>query len=394
MSQRIRTIVRNPITGNGIAGITVSLKRHSDDGTITTADTDANGLAEFDLADVGYVGPAYLEYTSGDVYRRSGYIGGQIGGLIWSDTLNDIFTANGIGVVPGYLNGLAVSASGANMSVSIASGMAVLKDGIVYLWEEPQSVTMDTADGTHPRIDRIVLRLVREGQAQEGKVTLEKITGSPAASPSAPGITQSSTTWDLSLAQVRVNAGVSAVAADKVTDERYSTALTQAYSFAYPTGITAGDTFYIDTNGRLARLPKGTSGQVLTQGADIPAWNTGVSVGGITVNVGNSVDVILSSEPVIYVEFPFACDLTGWMVQGDVSGTIAFAVAKASSGSSSFSNIHGSNHPRLSAAQTASSTDMSSWTASITANQKLRISVTGTTTSIKRASCSLRFTRT
>ena len=391
---RLRTIVRDASTGDPIAGITVTLKRHSDATTIDSDDTDANGLAELTVTEAGYAGPVYLEYDNGTVTRLSGYVGGQIGGLIWSDTINDIISAHGIGVVPGYLNALAPSSAGVNMNISVASGMAVLKDGIVYLWEAAQSVTLDTADATNPRIDRVVLRLVREGQAQEGKVTLEKVTGSPAASPTAPSITQSSSTWDLSLAQVRVEAGVSSIAADKVTDERYSTSLGQAYSFAMPTSITAGDLFYIDATGKLARLPKGTTGQVLTQGATIPSWSTGVSVGGVSANVGNSVDVITSAEPPIYIEFPFACTLTGWMVQGDVSGTITFNVAKANSGSSTYTNIHGTNPPAVSGALTASSTDMSSWTTAISANQKIKISVNGTVTSTKRAACALRFTRT
>lgn len=184
------------------------------------------------------------------------------------------------------------------------------------------------------------------------------------------------------------------IGADKVTDERYSSTLSQAYSFAYPTGLTPGDIFYIDANGKLARLAKGTSGQVLTQGATIPAWNTGVTAGGISVNVGNGSDVIASTEPAIYVEIPFACTLTGWMVQGDVSGSITFNVARAVSGSSTYSNIHGSNPPALSSAQTNSSTSMGTWTTSITANQKLRITLNGSATSITRAACALRFTRT
>jgi hypothetical protein len=387
MSIRIRTIVRNPSTAAGLPGITVSLKRHSDDTTIDTDDTSAAGLAELTADEVGYPGPAYLEYVSGDTYRRSGYVGGQIGGLIWADTINDFMTTAGIGVVPGYLNGLAGSSAGINMNVTVASGMAVLKDGIAYLFESAQSVTMDTADGTNPRIDRIVLRLVREGQAQEGKVTLEKITGSPAASPTAPSITQSSSTWDLSICQVRVNAGVSSIAADKITDER-------TYCFQYPSGIVAGDMFYVDADGKLARLAKGTSGQVLTQGTTIPAWNTGVTAGGITVNVGNGSDVITSSEPAIYVEIPFAATLTGWMVQNDVSGTITFNVAKAVSGSSTYTDIDGSNPPATSAATTNSSVNMSSWTTAVTANSKLKITVSGSVTSVKRSACAIRFNRT
>lgn len=393
MSKRLRTVVRNPSTAAGIPGITVAMKRHSDGTTITTDDTDANGLAEMTLDSVMYPGPAYLEYTSGSVYRRSGYVGGQIGGLIWSDTLNDFMSAHGIGVCNDIGENLQAFSLGTNMNVTVASGMAILKDGIPYVQESNQTVTIDTADGTNPRIDRIVVRLVREGQAQEGKITLEKITGSPSASPTVPGITQSSSTWDLSLCQVRVNAGVTSIAADKVTDERYSASLGQAYAFRFPLSIAPGDIFYIDASGRLTRLPKGTSGQVLTMGATIPAWSTGVSTGGLTVNFGNGVDVIGASEPPVYVELPVDVTLDRWMVQGDVSGSIQFNVAKATAGSSTYSNIHGTNPPKVTSALTASSTDFTSWTAGVSGLQKLKISISGTPTSMKRAALALRFTR-
>lgn len=394
MSKRFRTFVRDADTGAGIPSITVSLKKHVDGSTIITDDTDAGGLAELTVDQVGTPGPVYAEYASGSTTRLSGYVGGQIGGLIWSDTINDVISSLGIGVVPGYLNGLAASAAGVNMSIAVNTGMAIHKDGIPYLLETAGSVTLNASDGANPRIDRVVVRLVREGQSLEGKVTLEKITGSPAATPTAPGITQSSSTWDISLAQIRVDAGVSVIAADKVTDERFSTSLAQAYSFAYPTGIQPGDTFYVDAAGKLARLPKGTSGQVLTQGATIPSWSTGVSSGGITVNAGNGSDVITSSEPAIYIEIPFACELTGWMVQNDVSGSITYNVAKANYASSSFTNIHGTNQPKTTSAQTNASTDMSTWTTAIAMNQKLRISISGSPTSVKRSGCALRFLRT
>ena len=393
MSQRVRTFVRNPSTAAGINGITVYLKRHSDNATVISDDTDANGLAEMSTGQVQYPGPCYLEYVSGSTYRRSGYVGGQIGGLIWADTINDYMKVADIGVVNGIGSDLAAFSAGTNMNITIPSGVAVLQDGITYVQENTQFVSLDTADPSNPRIDRIVIRLVREGQTQEGKITLETITGSPSVSPVAPGITQSSSTWDFSLAQVRVNAGVTSIAADKVTDERYSTTLGQSFAFKYPVSREAGDLFYIDANGRLARLPKGTSGQVLTMGASLPAWATGVSTGGLTVNFGNGVDVITGSEPPVYIEIPVDCTLNRWMVQGDVTGSIQFNVARAASGSSTYSNIHGTNPPKLSSQLTASSTDFTSWTASVSGLQKLKFSISGTPTNVRRVAVALRFTR-
>lgn len=68
-----------------------------------------------------------------------------------------------------------------------------------------------------PRIDLIVLRLSRTDYT----VTEAAITGTPAASPSAPSPladTGSTGSWDLPVAQVRVESGATTIAADKVTN--------------------------------------------------------------------------------------------------------------------------------------------------------------------------------
>jgi hypothetical protein len=85
---------------------------------------------------------------------------------------------------------------------------------------------------------------------------------------------------------VSVLAGVTSIAANKVTDERYSTALNQAYCLAYPTGLRAGDIFYVTTAGKLARLAAGTSGQYLKQSATIPFWGDLV---GVVYDIGDTV---------------------------------------------------------------------------------------------------------
>lgn len=262
MSSRIRGYVRNPTTGAGESGATVSIKKHSDNSTVTTDATDANGLYEVAADTVGYPGDIYETVTVGSTTKvRSGRVWGQLGGLIWASDVPDVFALLGIGVT----NGLAVSADGSDMNVDISAGMAILKDGCPYILEAADDLTIGAADGSNPRIDRIILRLTREGQTDQGKISLMVLAGTPAGSPSAPSLTQSSSTWDLSLAQVLVGTGVTTIASNKVTDER-------TYAFAYPSSIAAGDTFYVDASGILTRLAKGTSGQFLKIGATIPAW--------------------------------------------------------------------------------------------------------------------------
>ena len=212
--------IRSPTTGAGINGVTVAIKRHDGATTVTTAASDANGKYVKDHDTVGYPGPVYEEGTGGGTTRiHSGNVWGQIGGLLWAADINDVFALLGIGVAPGA--GLTVSANGTDMVLSVAAGTAILKDGCPYVAESARTVTLTAADPTNPRIDRIVLRLTREGQTAQGKIDLVAIAGTPSGSATAPAVTQTAATWDLALAQVRVEAGVTSIAAvGKVTDER------------------------------------------------------------------------------------------------------------------------------------------------------------------------------
>lgn len=220
-TKRIRGVVRDPADGSGVSGATVAIKLHNGGTTVTSDGTDANGLFEIDADTVGYPGPVYEEVTVGSTTKvRSGQVWGQLGGMIWAADLTDIFSAFGIGVLGGVGNELEVTADSSGMLVHVNSGIALLKDGVPYIKEATSNVVITTADATNPRIDRIILRLTREGQTDQGKIALVALAGTPAGSPSAPSLTQSSATWEISLAQVRVDAAVSTIASNKVTDER------------------------------------------------------------------------------------------------------------------------------------------------------------------------------
>lgn len=215
---RIRDYFRSPATGNGISGRTVSLRRLSDAVEIATTTTDANGRFSFGMSDVGFdTGKIYyaVDDGSGTFKRHAGDSYGQIG-PVWWDAAVKMFGAFGKGVMSGY----AVSADGSGMSVSVAAGIALTKDGIPVYSNSARSVTITAADATNPRIDRIVLRTTRIGQTNEGKVELIAVAGTPAASPTAPALTASAAADDLTLAQVLVDAGAVVIAAGKVTDER------------------------------------------------------------------------------------------------------------------------------------------------------------------------------
>lgn len=214
---RIVDYFRDAKTGLGIPGRTVSLRLLLDGAEIATTSTDANGRFVFTSDDVGYVGPVYyvVDDGSGTYKRHSGASFGQIGS-VWFDSLQRAVGALGIGT----MNGLEVTADGSGMKVTVSPGVAISADGIPFVLEAPVDVTLVAADGSNPRIDLIVLRLSREGQVSEGAFSLQRTTGSPASSPAVPTKTTSSSTWDIVLAHVLVDAGVSVIASGKVTDRR------------------------------------------------------------------------------------------------------------------------------------------------------------------------------
>jgi hypothetical protein len=72
------------------------------------------------------------------------------------------------------------------------------------------------ADSTNPRIDRVIVRL----DYTSDSIQLAVLQGIPAVSPVAPALTQNSTRWEISLAQVYVGANVTTIAAGNTTDER------------------------------------------------------------------------------------------------------------------------------------------------------------------------------
>lgn len=123
---------------------------------------------------------------------------------------------NSNGVRPNVdLNLFEVYADNSGLQVKVKSGTAWI-EGFYVKSDAEEIVALSTADASNPRLDRIILRLDRGANT----ITLTKLTGTPAGSPSAPALTQNSSIWEISLAQVYVAATDTLIAAGDVTDER------------------------------------------------------------------------------------------------------------------------------------------------------------------------------
>lgn len=105
--------------------------------------------------------------------------------------------------------------SGAGMNVSIDTGYAVIK-GYYYKNDTALSLTIDPADSVLNRIDRVVLSLDLISRTIKSKVK----KGTSSSSPVAPNITRDSSVYELSLAQIKVNAkATSVIAIDERLDQ-------------------------------------------------------------------------------------------------------------------------------------------------------------------------------
>jgi hypothetical protein len=120
------------------------------------------------------------------------------------------------GVIKSLLNELLVYADSTGMQVKVNSGSAWIK-GHYYESDDIEIMAIGAADSVNSRIDRVILRLDWTANTME----LAVLQGVAAVSPVAPALTQNSSRWEISLAQVRVNAGATTITAGSVTDERY-----------------------------------------------------------------------------------------------------------------------------------------------------------------------------
>lgn len=111
------------------------------------------------------------------------------------------------------------------LKVSAASGMTLTVApgaGLIncrwFRTETPESVTIPTANAVLPRFDIVVARLDMSDAVRS--ISLQVVSGAPAATPTAPEPVRTADMHDLVLALVYVPAGASEITADNLTDVR------------------------------------------------------------------------------------------------------------------------------------------------------------------------------
>ena len=144
-----------------------------------------------------------VDYDAADV---AAYESARTSGVYSADEDFSVTAAGGLNVT--------VSAGRAWVHPSRFAGYSITK-------REPETVTLPLADGTRPRIDRILLRY----DAAARKTSLLILTGDPASTPTAPAITRTELTYDLCLAEIARPAGSTEITTGQITDTRLDEAL-------------------------------------------------------------------------------------------------------------------------------------------------------------------------
>jgi len=161
--------------------------------------------------------PEYSRFFGGEEGSEPEYNQTQ-----FAEVLSKIFTD---GVFTDVLNELeVVECDPVALAVRVNTGEAWIQ-GFWYQNTAYLTKSLAAADPDNPRIDRIVLRL---DTVTNFKISVEVLTGTPAGSPSAPTLTQTAATYEISLAQVLVEATVTSIANAKITNERTYAAVTGA----------------------------------------------------------------------------------------------------------------------------------------------------------------------
>lgn len=114
-------------------------------------------------------------------------------------------------------NDLNVSA-GSGMTVNIAAGRAWINGHYVYN-DAPLNMNIATAPaGVYARIDRVVARLNTAITARE--ITFAIVQGAASENPVAPALTRAGDVYEICLATIRINAGVTSITNSMITDTR------------------------------------------------------------------------------------------------------------------------------------------------------------------------------
>ena len=137
------------------------------------------------------------------------------------------------GVFESAGDGLKVTANG-NMTVNVGTGGGHI-EGALFYNTAPMTLTIEAADATLNRIDRVVAQFNTSVSVRAVNVLVR--TGVAATNPVAPELRRESNLYEIALADVLVAKGVTSISTSAITDQRLNSDLCGFVIPAIPTPI-------------------------------------------------------------------------------------------------------------------------------------------------------------
>lgn len=151
----------------------------------------------------------YLFYDSGN--------GANVAEAGWRQSMRHML-GSASGVIRGFLNEFSVFGDSSGMQVKADTGECWIR-GQYGQSTAVKTLPIAAAHATLARKDRVILR----NDFVNNRIELDVLTGTPAASPAAPSVSQTTAVWETSLAYVSVPATDTSIDSGQVTDDRVYT---------------------------------------------------------------------------------------------------------------------------------------------------------------------------
>ena len=196
-----------------------------------------------------------------------------------SDFAEYFSTFIGNGVFPNPSSNLLVTSNG-DMTINLSAGFAWI-NGYMYHNTDNLTLTVEHADATLKRIDRVVLKC--DFINREIKAYVKK--GTFATNPTPPTLERNVNAYELSVADILVENGVISIQQSKITDTRLNSEVC---------GIVAQTVETIDTTELYRKL----QGYIDERGQDVEGWiETATTLWGIEFNTWfNSIKDIINED--------------------------------------------------------------------------------------------------
>lgn len=146
-------------------------------------------------------------------------------------TFNKLRYTNGVFSSVG--SGLSVSANN-NMTVTVGTGGAHI-EGALYYNSAPIGLTVEAANASLNRIDRVVLQFNTSVSVRSVRALIR--TGTAATNPVAPELRRESNLYEIALADIYVKKGATGISQSAITDQRLNSALCGFVAAAIPSSV-------------------------------------------------------------------------------------------------------------------------------------------------------------